>query len=135
MNEIANMADVSNLFFCSLPMETDEQKAFAFNVMNSADQRLADHINEEISVTDFFCETVMLDRKLPDGQIITEPQPRIVLVDVAGVSYQCVSAGIFSALKRLVYMYGEPTWSTPIKIRVKQVNKNDKKMLTFELVR
>lgn len=135
MNELSVFNDVNNLFYCSLPMGTDEEKAFAFNVMNSADEKLSDHINEVIPVMDFFCETVHLDRVTKDGEIVNEPQPRIVLVSEEGVSYQCVSQGIFSALKRLVYMYGEPTWKTPIKIKVKQVNKNDRKMLTFELVK
>lgn len=113
--------------FCSLVATTPEEKAQLFNLMNAPQHRLSDMINMTIEVTDIFVETVQCANK--DGEIILTP--RIVLIDKNGEGYQCVSMGIYGALKKLFSIYGTPHWEEPLPLTVKQVTKGDYKILTL----
>ena len=62
--------------------------------------------------------------------------PRIVLIDKDGVGYQAVSMGIYSAIKKLMTIKGNPaTWKKPVKLKVTQVTKGDRKLLTLNMVK
>jgi hypothetical protein len=117
--------------FCSLSAETPEQKKQLFNTMNNPDKRLADMIGETIKAKDIYVEVVQCTNK-ETGELTN--QPRIVVIDEKGVSYQCVSIGIYSAIKKLINVYGVPTWETPLPIKVKQISKDTKKILTLAIV-
>lgn len=120
-----------NIFYTSLKSETAEEKKKLFNAQNKADERLADHINKTLAIKDVFVEIV--DCVNEDTGEVSQA-PRIVLIDDKGVSYACVSVGIFSALKKIFGIFGEPTtWEKPLKINVKQITKGKKQMLTFEV--
>ena len=63
--------------------------------------------------------------------------PRIVLIDSDGVSYGCVSGGIYSILKRIISIFGEPsTWEKPKNVEVVQIpsRKNAGTILSLKLV-
>ena len=60
--------------------------------------------------------------------------PRIVLIDDKGVAYVSVSLGIFGAVKKLIQVYGMPTWSEPLPIIVKQKTKGVNTLLTLDVV-
>lgn len=135
MNELKTMeidglvADLTTrqTSFCSLTATTPEEKAKLFNLMNAPQHRLSDMINMSIEVTDIFVETVQCANK--DGEIILTP--RIVLIDKNGEGYQCVSMGIYGALKKLFSIYGTPHWEEPLSLTVKQVTKGEYKILTL----
>lgn len=135
MNELKTMeidglvADLTTrqTSFCSLTATTPEEKAKLFNLMNAPQHRLSDMINMSIEVTDIFVETVQCTNK--DGEIILTP--RIVLIDKNGEGYQCVSMGIYGALKKLFSIYGTPHWEEPLSLTVKQITKGDYKILTL----
>jgi hypothetical protein len=58
-----------------------------------------------------------------------------VIIDDHGVGYACVSIGVYSAIKKLFQVYGEPeTWKNPITLKVKQVTKGERKMLTLDIL-
>lgn len=117
--------------YCSVVAQTDEEKALLFNATNNTAHRLSDCINMVISVKDVFVEVVNCTNQ-ETGEVT--PCPRIVLINEKGEGYQCVSLGIFSALKKLFAIYGEPKdWSKPIKLEVKQVTKGERKMLTLNI--
>lgn len=118
--------------FCSMVAETDEAKAQMFNAMNNPDKRLSDCINMVIKAKDLYIEIVNCTNE-QTGE--TTPCPRIVLVDEKGVSYQCVSVGIYSALKKVIQVFGAPTWEKPIPLMVKQVTKGERKMLTLNVAK
>jgi SPP1 family phage portal protein len=60
--------------------------------------------------------------------------PRVVLLDDKNVGYQCVSKGVFSSLSKMFQVFGVPaTWDKPIKIKVKQITKGQKKILTLAI--
>lgn len=117
--------------FCSMKAETPEEKARLFNSMNNPDKRLADFINKVIPAKDLYIEVVNCTNQ--ETGVVTAC-PRIVIIDDKGTSYQCVSVGIFSALKKCIQIYGAPTWETPVKLEVVQITKGNRKMLTLNVV-
>ena len=116
--------------FSSMVAKTDEEKAKLYNAMNNPDKRLGDCINMQINAKDLFVEVVNCTNE-ETGEVTA--CPRIVIIDEKGVSYQCVSIGIYSALKKIIQVYGAPTWATPIKLEVKQITKGARKMLTLNV--
>lgn len=127
------IADLTNRkrSYCSFNPDTEEGQIKLFNAMNNPDERLADHINEIISVKDVFVEAVECVRP-ETGE--TETCPRIVLISEDGTSFQAVSRGVFGAISKLFQVFGEPhTWTSAKHIKVKQVTKGEKKLLTLEL--
>lgn len=127
--------------FCSMNAETPEEKAKLFNAMNNPDKRIADEINTVIKAKDLFCEVVELMKRdesgnpITDdsGEVVTSKCPRVVIVDDKGVGHQCVSLGIFSAMKKIIAIYGPPTWETPIALKVTQITKGTRKLLTLNV--
>lgn len=120
------------LSFSSLRAETDEEKANLFNAINNPEKRLADCINMKIEAKDLFIEVVNCTNE-ETGEITA--CPRIVIIDKKGVAYQAVSLGIYSALKKVIQIFGAPTWEKPITLEVKQVTKGTRKMLTLNIAK
>lgn len=117
--------------FCSMKATTDEEKAKLYNVTNNTENRLGDNINKVINVKDLYVEIVNCTNE-ETGEVTA--CPRIVLIDDKGVGYQCVSIGIYSAIKKVIQIFGAPTWQKPIKMEVKQITKGQRKMLTLNVV-
>lgn len=114
--------------YCSLIADTPEEKVKLYNAMNNPDNRLGDCINMTINAKDLYVELVNCTNQ-ETGEVTT--CPRTVIIDEDGVSYQAVSVGIFSALKKVIQVFGAPTWETPVKLEVKQITKGSRKMLTL----
>lgn len=117
--------------FCSMVADTDKARAQLFNAMNNPDERLADCINKQINMKDLYVEVVNCTNE-ETGE--TTACPRIVIIDDKNKSYQAVSIGIYSALKKIIQVFGAPTWTTPVPIEVKQITKGNRKMLTLNVV-
>lgn len=82
--------------YCSMLAQTADEKAILFNAMNNPAFRLGDCINQTINVKDVFVEVVNCTNE-KTGEV--QHCPRIVLIDDKKQGYQCVSIGVFSALK------------------------------------
>lgn len=117
--------------FCSMKAESDEAKIALYNAMNNPEKRIADCINMTINAKDLYIEVVNCTNE-KTGEVTA--CPRIVIIDDKGVSYQAVSIGIYSALKKAIQVFGAPTWIKPVKLEVKQITKGEKKMLTLNVV-
>lgn len=117
--------------FCSMTPSNEKEKAQMFNAMNNPDKRLADCINMKIKCKDVYVEVVNCTNE-ETGEVTA--CPRIVLIDDKGVSYQAVSLGIYSAIKKVIQVFGVPTWENGVMLEVKQVSKGAKKMLTLNVV-
>ena len=128
-NIVADMTTAKTQF-TSVTAETEEARARLYNAMNNPDKRIGDCINMTINAKDLYIEVVNCTNT-ETGEVTA--CPRIVIIDDKGVSYQAVSIGIYSALKKLIQVYGAPTWEKPIKLEVKQVTKGDRKMLTLNV--
>lgn len=125
-------SDIQNVStaFCSMDANTAEEKKILFNAMNNPDERLSDCVNKIIKIKDVYCETVQMVNE-QTGEV-TEA-PRIVLIDVDGKSYQSVSSGVYNSLKKLMQIYGVPTWDEPIAVIPKQLTKGSYKIMTLSL--
>jgi hypothetical protein len=130
---IAELSTERNVQYCSFTPNTEDEEILLFNVMNNPKYRLKDFINKTISIKDVFCEIVDCVNK-ETGEV--NKAPRIVLIDDKGEGYQCVSLGIFSAIKKIFNVKGTPsTWAHSIKIEVKQITKGVNSMLTLNMVK
>lgn len=126
----ADLRKTSAEVFCSMKASTPEQKAVVFNAANAPGHRVSDYINKVIYVKDIYVETIsLLDEET--GELTQSP--RIVFIDPKGEAYQCVSVGMFSALRKLIAAFGEPTWEEPIPILIRQQAVKNGSMLTFEV--
>lgn len=119
-------------FYCSFDISTQDGKARLFNAMSNPDERIAEHINEEIIISDVYAEMVdITDEKT--GEITSAP--RLILINPEGVSYVAVSTGVYGDVKRLLQIFGEPSsWEKPIRVKVKQVPIKKGSMLKLQLV-
>ena len=134
MDEFFNgniMVDMDLGSFYSISPTTKEGKIALYNAINNPDKRLSDHINMVLSIKDVLVEIVELEQE-STGEMVK--CPRIILIDDKGVSYQCVSVGIFSGMKRVFKLFGMPTWEEPVKLKVLQITKAEKKMLSIAVV-
>lgn len=116
--------------FCSVVAATPEEKAKLFNAMNNPEKRIGDCINMTINAKDLYVEVVNCTNE-KTGEVTA--CPRIVIIDDKGVGYQAVSVGIFSALKKVIQVFGAPTWESPVKLKVQQITKGSRKMLTLNV--
>lgn len=120
--------------FSSMKADTEKEKIQLFNAMNNPEKRIGDEINMVINAKDLYCEVVDVNHvDEATGEVTHQTLPRIVIIDDKGVGHQCVSIGIYSAMRKLIAMFGEPTWEKPIPLKVKQITKGDRKMLTLEI--
>lgn len=114
--------------YCSMSAETEEEKLKLFKAINDTDKRLSDMVNTTIMLKDIYAEQVnFVDEET--GEIT--PGVRIVLVDDKGVSYGCASQGVFNAISKLISIFGEPTWETPLPVKVKEIKRGKKSLYTL----
>lgn len=115
--------------YCSMVPKTDEDRIVLYNAINAPDKRLSDMVNMDIEVQHVFAETVTILRE-DTGEL--QPCPRLVFIDKDGVSYGCLSFGVFSSVKKLFQVFGQPdTWKKPLKLRVNQIIKGEKRFLSL----
>lgn len=128
--DIKELSQPESNAFCSIKEDSLEAKKLVYNASNNPTHKIDDYINKEIALKDVFVEIIELANE-NTGEL--EQAPRIVLIDDKGESYQCVSNGIFGSLKKLMAIFGEPTWEDPINVVVKQVKVKRGTMLTLEV--
>lgn len=130
MNYATSLEDTNATSFCSFLPETPKEKALLFKGMNNPDKRIGECINEVIMAKDVFCETVTCTNQ-QTGEV--DVCPRVVIFDAEGKAYQAVSMGVYSALKKVIQVFGMPTWDDPIPLKVRQITKGERKLLTFDV--
>ena len=130
---IMDLTSERKVQFCSMVPKNEEEEIILFNAMNNPEERLGDCINKILNVRHVYCEVVTcINRETGESNFC----PRVVLIDDKGKGYQAVSLGVFSALKKIFSVKGNPaTWKKPVKLEVKQITKGDRKLLTFNMVK
>lgn len=128
--DIKELSQPESNAFCSIKEDSLEAKKLVYNASNNPTHKIDGYINKEIALKDVFVEIIEVAN---ENTRELEQAPRIVLIDDKGESYQCVSTGIFGSLKKLMAIFGEPTWEEPIHVVVKQVKVKRGTMLTLEV--
>lgn len=120
--------DENNVF---LSLKADEDKKVIANAIVSADYKLGDFINKVIRVKDLYIEpTEFINEETGE----TSHGHRVILFDENKVSYETCSTGVYNALKRIVSVYGFPTWEVPIEMEIKQIQRKERKIMTIKIV-
>lgn len=119
--------------YCSMVATTPEEQADLYTAMNAPDKKVSECIGDVIDLKDVYVEKVNCTNE-ETGEV--QAAPRIVLITADGTSYQCVSRGIFGALKKLFTVYGEPMqWTAPLKVKLRQIPLGKRSVLTLDIVR
>lgn len=130
---IMDLTSERKVQFCSMIPKNEDEEIVLYNAMNAPEKRVGDCINMIIEVKHIYCEAVTCVNRESGEESVC---PRIVLIDKDGVGYQAVSMGIYSAVKKLMTIKGNPaTWKKPVKLKVTQLTKGDRKPLTLNMVK
>ena len=118
--------------YCSIKGDSREALAAMYNAINSPDHKLSDFVGKKLNIKDISIERVenMNDET---GEMVANA--RVVLIDENGESYTCVSSGIYSAIKKLVSVFGEPTWEPALPVEVQNLStKKGRKTMTLKAI-
>lgn len=122
----------------SLAASTGDRAAAqrVFNAMNNPQEKVANHINETVEVSDFLIEMVEMEKQDAYGNGTGEMEvvPRVVLVSPDGTAYQAVSRGIANVIRNLIACCGMAPWSPAVQLKIKQVAVGRGSMLTADMV-
>lgn len=102
--------------YCSMPMDTVEDRKVIFNAMGKCDYRLSDMLNQTINLKNVIAQKYNSVNE-ETGEV-TE-KVRTIFIDAEGKTYASASKGLFSSTKKLFALMGMPdTWESPIAIQV-----------------
>lgn len=109
----------TGMTYCSFNAETPEGKIALYTAMNNPTFSVEEKLNCTILLQDVYAEAVQFVNE-KSGEVTDGV--RIVLIDNEGNSYGCCSKGIFSAIKKLIQVYGAPTWVGGIPVQPYQTS-------------
>ena len=117
------------LTFCSICNDDIDSKIIMFNAVNNPDYKISDFINKTISIKDVYVTSIeTLDKNSEELVKL----PFIVIIDKDNKSYSCASYGILSALKKITDIFGYPTYTPELYVKIEQRNtKNGNKVLNL----
>lgn len=124
----------TGMTFCSFNAKTPDGKFALYTAMNNPTFSVEEKLNCTIYLKDVYAEAVhFVDEK--SGEVTDGV--RIVLIDNEGNSYGCCSKGIFSAIKKLIQVFGAPTWEEPIPVQPYQAStrNGNNKIYSLRIVR
>lgn len=131
-NEMTLFSGIQGKTFCSKVVETEQEKKDLFNALEQCDALLNDCVGTEIEIRDVYCEEKEV---LDDETGELKKKYRTILFATNGQTYATGSYGIFNIIKKLIQIYGMPTWEDGIKVKVaKRPMGNGKSTLTLNLI-
>lgn len=117
---VDELQESSKQMYCSLVINTDEDRKKLYNLLGNCDFRIADKLNTEIALKDVLIQKF---NNVDDETGTIEEKYRVILIDADGKTYASGSKGLYRSLGQLLAIMGEPsTWSEPIKIKVVETN-------------
>lgn len=131
-NEVTIFNEDERKSYCSMDLSSLDAKKELMNALDNVDVLLKDVVGQEITLKDFYIQEY---NKVNEENGEIKKKYRTILFDLNGRSYATGSYGIFNALRKIVYVYGYPTYETGIKVRVNyKKTKDNFQSLTLELV-
>ena len=127
------LTDLNNTeSYCSIKGDSREALVAMYNAINSPDHKLSDFVGKKLNIKDISIERV---ENLNEETGEMAANARVVLIDENGESYTCVSSGIYSAIKKLVAVFGEPTWEPALPVEVQNLStKKGRKTMTLKAI-
>ena len=127
------LTDLNNAeSYCSIKGDSREALVAMYNAINSPDHKLSDFVGKKLNIKDIAIERV---ENMNDETGEMAANARVVLIDENGESYTCVSSGIYSAIKKLVAVFGEPTWEPALPVEVQNLStKKGRKTMTLKAI-
>lgn len=127
------LTDLNNAeSYCSIKGDSREALVAMYNAINSPDHKLSDFVGKKLNIKDISIERVE-NMNEETGEMAANA--RVVLIDENGESYTCVSSGIYSAIKKLVSVFGEPTWEPALPVEVQNLStKKGRKTMTLKAI-
>lgn len=130
-NNLSLVAQDNNEIFCSFSPDTVEGKKSLYKAITNPDHKITDMVGKEIAIRDVVVATCQfVDEETGE----TTPGNRTILIDTNGVSYGCSSTGVYNALRNLIAIFGSPTWSDGLPVRVGQISKGVNRIITLEII-
>lgn len=122
--------------YSSVKATNVEERKSIYNALEKCDVLLNDIVGTEINIKDFYIEERHKEELSEDsGEVKNVVKYRTILFDTEGKTYATGSFGVYNALRRICLVYGEPTWTDGVKVRVeKKPIGNGKTQLTLVLV-
>ena len=103
-----------------------------YNAINSPTVKISDHIGQIIEIKDVYVEEInTTDKETGEPRKLM----KTVLIDPEGNSYFSVAHGVYHALVGLIKVFGYPTYTTPVRVRVTEVKLRKGSTYGFEIVR
>jgi len=126
------MESTKSKIFCSVVADTEESKKALFNALEECDALLNNCEGQEINIKDIYIECYdKVDEKTGEVKV----KYRTIIFDVSGQTYATASYGIYNIFKKIIAIYGMPTWEEGIKVKVaKRPIGQGKSTLTLTLV-
>lgn len=132
-NSLTLMEDLnrnSKEIYCSLSMDTVEDKQTIFNALGECDYRLSDKLNTTIALKDVIIQKYSSYNQ-ETGEVTDKF--RTVLIASNGETYASASKGLYNSVKKLFAIMGMPdSWAEPINIQVVET-KTKQGFKTFEI--
>lgn len=128
---IAGISGNTPSFYCSFKPQSDADKAALYNAMNNPDVQIGDHIGQIINMRDVIVEAVDME----DDKGNPVKAPRCTIIDMDGATYCAISTGIYNALSRIIGVFGAPTWTSGLPVKVRQINtKGGRRVYTLDAI-
>ena len=107
-----------------------------FNAMNNPQEKISDHINEEIEVENYLVEMTEIEDEGHEGNKLGtfSTVPRVVFVTPEGIAYQAVSFGMARVVRNIIAVCGNAPWKPAIKLKIKQQPTKKGSMLTADML-
>lgn len=125
------LAEEQKRVYLSKTTETVEDRKELFNALEKCDMLLNDCINQKIDIKDFYIEEYEGVKDTGEPTV----KYRTIIFDKEGKTYATGSYGIYNSIKKLIMVYGYPTYTDEVKVEViKKPTKSGKQSLALKLI-
>lgn len=126
--EIVALTKGEAAFYSSIQGTDMNAKVQTLEAMSNA-ENLSEHLNETLELRNVIIQEVTLTNK-ETGKI--DDAPRITLITEDGKSFVATSVGVFSSIKQLIGVAGEPqTWGQPITVHFVEQGVKPRRYMTM----
>ena len=129
-NAIVRIDKAENQSICTMKRDTFEQKKTFINAVQNPDSKVADYINNEITIKDVYMEKAFYE----DGEDGMTEGVKTILITPEGKGILANSIGIAKSIFALFDVFGMPDeWEEPITVIVRQIETNKGRYFKLEV--